>query len=145
MTYKELKEIFTKNNIPENAQLMSDSGWECCATDMDGIYYNKESNTIVFRRNISKYESHYTKENGWIALSKLSYKTSYKTDKKDFIFDEDEFEVFCEYKGYTILEARLNPHNAEYCIQQLGLKQRWTNIKKCKEYIKDVLNKEDFE
>ena len=70
---------------------------------------------------------------------------SYTTDEEDFIFDEDEFEFFCEYKGYTILEARLNPHNAEYCIQQLGLKQRWTNIKKCKEYIRDVLNKEDFE
>lgn len=140
MTYKELKEIFTKNNIPENAHLMSDSGWECCATDMDGIYYNEESNTIVFRQHIKRYESHYTKKRGWIAL-----KLPYTTNKKDFIFNKNEFEVFCEYKGYTILEARLNPHNAEYCIQQLGLNQRWTNIKKCKEYIKDVLNKEDFE
>lgn len=69
MTYKELKEIFTKNNIPENAHLMSDSGWECCATDMDGIYYNKESNTIVFRQDISEYESYYIKEKGWTALN----------------------------------------------------------------------------
>ena len=50
MTYKELKEIFTKNNIPEDAHLMSDSGWECCATDMNGIYYNNESNFT----NVSK-------------------------------------------------------------------------------------------
>ena len=69
MTYKELKEIFTKNNIPEDAHLMSDSGWECCATDMNGIYYNNESNTIVFTQSLSKYETHYIEEKGWIALN----------------------------------------------------------------------------
>jgi len=69
MTYKELKEIFRKNNIPEDAYLMSDSGWECNATDIDGVYYNRESNTIVFRQDINKYESYYTKERGWIALN----------------------------------------------------------------------------
>lgn len=63
----------------------------------------------------------------------------YTTNKQDFIFKEDRFKFLCEYKGYIILEARLNAHNAEYCIQQLGLKQRWTNIKKCKEYISKVL------
>ena len=69
MTYKELKEIFTKNNIPEDAHLMSDSGWECSATDMNGIYYNNESNTIVFTQSFSKYETHYVEEKGWIALN----------------------------------------------------------------------------
>ena len=69
MTYKELKEIFMKNNIPENVQLMSDSGWECCATNMNGIYYNQEKNVVVFRQNISKYESYYVEEKGWIILN----------------------------------------------------------------------------
>lgn len=69
MTYKELKEIITKNNIPEDVCLMSDSGWECYTTEMNGIYYNKEANTIVFRQHISKYESYYTKKRGWIVLN----------------------------------------------------------------------------
>lgn len=68
MTYKQLQEILTRNNISEDVTLMSDSGWECCATDMNGIYYNKDKKTIVFRQSFSKYESYYTSENGWIAL-----------------------------------------------------------------------------
>lgn len=48
MTYKKLKEIIEKNNIPEDVKFESDSGWECGPTDMDGIYYNKSENTIVF-------------------------------------------------------------------------------------------------
>lgn len=35
-------------NVPKNATLLSDSGWECGPTDMDGIYYNKEKNEIIF-------------------------------------------------------------------------------------------------
>ena len=41
MTAGELINIFKQNNIPNDAILMSDSGWECSATDMDGVYYNK--------------------------------------------------------------------------------------------------------
>ena len=41
MTVCELINIFKQNNIPNDAILMSDSGWECFATDMDGVYYNK--------------------------------------------------------------------------------------------------------
>lgn len=69
MTYKELKEILTRNNIPEDTTLMSDSGWECGATDMDGIYYNKKLNVVVFRQDIdSKFEREYTEEKGWKVL-----------------------------------------------------------------------------
>lgn len=77
-------------------------------------------------------------------------------DKKDYtpyianegvgVFDEDEFdEVYSYYRGYTILKASLNPHNSEYCIQELGFKKRWNSFEKCKKYIRVVLNKEDFE
>ena len=48
MTFGKLKKILEKNNIPDNAILISDSGCEYSATDMDGIYYNKEKNIVVF-------------------------------------------------------------------------------------------------
>lgn len=68
MTYKKLIHILAKYNIPINARLMSDSSWECNATDMDGVYYNKKENTIVFTQDFSKYETDYIKENGWEKL-----------------------------------------------------------------------------
>ena len=48
MTYAKLKEIFEENGIPDDARLMSNSGWECDETDMDGIYYNSTENVIIF-------------------------------------------------------------------------------------------------
>lgn len=54
MTYKELKTIIESNNIPEDVHFMSNSGWECCATEMDGVYYSPSSNEIHFRQD-SKY------------------------------------------------------------------------------------------
>ena len=60
----------------------------------------------------------------------------YTTNNQDFIFKKDEFKFFCRYKNFTILQASLNPHNSEYCIEEIGLHQRWSNLKKCKDYIK---------
>lgn len=51
VTYGQLKEIFESNQIPEDTVLMSDSGWECDATHMDGIFYNKEKGVIVFTQD----------------------------------------------------------------------------------------------
>ena len=48
MTFDILQKIIKKNNIPRNVHLTSDSGWECNATEMDGIYYNQSINEIVF-------------------------------------------------------------------------------------------------
>lgn len=48
MTYKILQQIIKENNIPDDVKLMSDSGWECDATDMDGIFYNKKENILIF-------------------------------------------------------------------------------------------------
>lgn len=57
MTVKLLKEIFTKYNIPEDVVLMSDSMWECDATEMDGVYYNQKTKTIVFtQKKEEKYD-----------------------------------------------------------------------------------------
>lgn len=48
MTYKLLKQIFEENNISQDAVILSDSGWECGPTDMDGVYYSKECNCVIF-------------------------------------------------------------------------------------------------
>ena len=66
------------------------------------------------------------------------------TRKEDFRFEENEFEPSCVYKGHSILEARLNGHNAQYCIEDVGYNKRWSSLKDCKEYISVVLNEEDF-
>lgn len=61
MTYGMLKKVFEENHIPEDAILMSDSGWECDPTHMDGIFYNKEVNVVVFTQD-SRYEYDYEEE-----------------------------------------------------------------------------------
>ncbi len=48
MTMEILEQVIKENNIPHNVHFMSDSGWECDPTEMDGIFYNRKSNTIVF-------------------------------------------------------------------------------------------------
>lgn len=48
MTLDVLYKIIDKNNIHEDVHLMSYSGWECAPTEMNGIFYNRKSNTIVF-------------------------------------------------------------------------------------------------
>lgn len=51
MTYSMLKKILDGNHIPDDAVLMSDSGWECDATDIGGVYYNPIMNCVVFTQN----------------------------------------------------------------------------------------------
>lgn len=48
MTMELLERILKENNIPKDVHFMSDSGWECDPTEMDGVFYNKLSNTIIF-------------------------------------------------------------------------------------------------
>ena len=48
LTFELLSKLITKYNIPHNVRLMSDSGWECDATDMCGVYYCAEKNIIIF-------------------------------------------------------------------------------------------------
>lgn len=48
MTLQKLNELCSKHNIPKDVKLLSDSGWECGDTEMDGVYYCKQSNVIVF-------------------------------------------------------------------------------------------------
>ena len=48
MTFEILKKIIEKHNIPENVRLRQDCGWECCATELNGVWYNAERNEIQF-------------------------------------------------------------------------------------------------
>ena len=48
MTFEKLWQIIEENNIPHNVQLQSDSGWECCETEMDGVYYDVGENRLIF-------------------------------------------------------------------------------------------------
>ena len=65
MTLELLNKIIQANNIPPNVKLMSDSGWECCATDMDGIWYNAEENIIVFTQRPQSYDKDYFNNTKW--------------------------------------------------------------------------------
>lgn len=73
MTFEILSKLIDKYNIPKNVHLLSDSGWECDATEMCGVYYNEKQNVIIFTQEISEYER-YDKRNknhikGFIALN----------------------------------------------------------------------------
>lgn len=57
MTFEELNDLIEKHNIPKDVKLMSDSGWECEPTNMDGVYYFKEDNLIIFTQG-SKYDDY---------------------------------------------------------------------------------------
>lgn len=54
MTFQELTELIEKYDIPRGVHLMSNSGWECCATEMDGVFYNREANEIHFTQGFLK-------------------------------------------------------------------------------------------
>lgn len=59
MTFEKLKELIEKYHIPNNVKLLSDSGWECNETDMDGVYYNEKENHIIFTQDFSIYNNYY--------------------------------------------------------------------------------------
>ena len=65
MTVKELYDIFKKNNIPDDARIMTDSGWECSNTDVTRVYYNPELNVVILAQD--DYGKCYGKE-PWILL-----------------------------------------------------------------------------
>ena len=59
MKLNKLLELISKHNIPEDVLLQSDSGWECDATDMDGVYYNRKLNVIVFTQYINENDQYF--------------------------------------------------------------------------------------
>ena len=59
MKLNKLLELINKHNIPDDVLLRSDSGWECDATDMNGVYYNRKLNVIVFAQYFSENDSYF--------------------------------------------------------------------------------------
>lgn len=59
MRLNTLLKLINKYNIPDDALLESDSGWECGATEMDGAYYNRKLNVIVFTQYVSENDSYF--------------------------------------------------------------------------------------
>ena len=67
MKLNKLLELINKHNIPDDVLIQSDSGWECDATDMDGAYYNRKLNVIVFTQYFSE-NDRYFNELDWEML-----------------------------------------------------------------------------
>ena len=66
MTMELLCRIIEENNIPKDVHFISNSEWECDATEMDGLHYNRESNTIVFTQDGDNRD--YEKSDKWEIL-----------------------------------------------------------------------------
>lgn len=78
MTFAELNKIIEENNIPHDVKLMSDSGWECGASDMDGVYYNREKNEIMFTQKTQKVDEWFDRNDDWCEqVVDISYGNGY--------------------------------------------------------------------
>jgi hypothetical protein len=68
MTFADLQLLIETHKIPKNVRLQSDSGWECSETDMNGVWYNRKTNTIIFTQgNHMERDAYYDREN-WVML-----------------------------------------------------------------------------
>lgn len=48
MTLKEFGKLCEKNNIPEDAELIGDSGWECDGTQVEAVFYDSTNKPFDF-------------------------------------------------------------------------------------------------
>lgn len=62
MKIGEFSKLIKDNNIPEDAIMLSDSGWECEPSCMDGIYYSESKNEIMITQEGDKYDRYYGNE-----------------------------------------------------------------------------------
>lgn len=75
MTLGLLNQIMKENSIPDDAELMSDSGRGCSETPMNGIFYNEDINTIVFTQTGDKYDEYHDQKN-WRWLHGITTKNT---------------------------------------------------------------------
>lgn len=88
MNIKLLNKIIKENDIDENVTLVSDSGWECGPTDMDGVFYSKEKGLIIFKQGDADYQYK-------IGVYNDEYKVS---DFRYFLLDEGGYREVLEEK-----------------------------------------------
>lgn len=67
MTYELLTRIIEEHNIPKDVKMMSDSGWECEETEMNGIFYNEKENTLIFTQKGDHHDDCYQRA-GWVCI-----------------------------------------------------------------------------
>ncbi len=56
LTVQDLIDIMEENNIPMNATITSDSGWEYCATYVSTVFYDKNKNKVVLCQDDPNFE-----------------------------------------------------------------------------------------
>lgn len=67
MTIGKVLEVMNAYIIPLNVHIMSDSGWECNETEMNGIWYNRKTNTMIFTQDGGEWDS-YAEEKDWVCV-----------------------------------------------------------------------------
>lgn len=67
MTLKLLQRIALDNNIPDDVTIMSDSGWECNATNIRGVFCNRKEKIIVFTQD--ELDNKYVSDSNWQNVS----------------------------------------------------------------------------
>ena len=55
MEVRDFLAVLKEHNIPEDVKILSDSGWECGATDIEAVYYNKKENYITLVQGDTMY------------------------------------------------------------------------------------------
>lgn len=68
MIFSKLQNIIETNNIPKDVKLMSDSGWECDATEMSAAYYYQKGNVVVFTQRLNVGYTPYDDDPDWTLL-----------------------------------------------------------------------------
>ncbi len=81
MTFKQLSELLKFYNISDDVIIQNDSGWECCETDCDGVFYNAQQNIIMLTQKYTEpyvsyssayYDSDEGKAEGWVNISTMN-------------------------------------------------------------------------
>ena len=108
MTFELLSKIIEKNNIPKDVKLMSDSGCECNETEMNGIFYNKDKNVLIFTQNGDQYDSEFEKD-GFVCihgeLKDFRDKHGYDYYECDCVLCCNNLDGVC-YRGYLTKELK---------------------------------------
>lgn len=69
MTFEKLCGIIEKYDIPHTVKLLSDSGWECDATHINGVFYCEKYNVIVFTQDDGFVKDEYLDQSVWKNIS----------------------------------------------------------------------------
>ena len=128
MTFEKLQQIINKNKIPPNVTLMSDSGWECDPTHMDGIYYNKDKNIIVFTQSGVSCESNYYDAPEW----KLIWSDRAEQNFNKSIMDELQKIIL------TPVFSFVNNVEKLFKEEMLHENEQYYGVKKSKEEVNEI-------